>query len=312
MNDISNNISLPLISVVVPCYNVEKYVVECLKSIVEQSYDNLEIIVVNDGSTDNTEQEILPFLEDKRIKYIVQKNKGLSGARNMGLDNITGTYVCFVDSDDFIHPDFIKILYQNIVKTKSDIAICDFNEFEDGKVFDSIEIKNAKEIIFSRGEMMQEMNLNWRFCIACSKLYKTELFANLRFEMGRVHEDEFIAHHLFWRIQKVVITDSQLYFYRQIQSSIMNSNYTEYKLKDAIAAYDDRILFYNSNKIPNIDIIYQLKWHMLFKRGFRENNLLYAKKYLVSHPMEFFIKFKASRKEKIKIYLEVLKELILK
>ena len=101
----------PLISIIVPCYNTEDYIEQCLDSLIHQSYKNFEIILVNDGSTDDTDAKIQPYLSDDRIKYIIQENKGLSGARNTGLDIMKGEYVCFIDSDDFIHKDYVKSLY---------------------------------------------------------------------------------------------------------------------------------------------------------------------------------------------------------
>ena len=108
---------LPLVSVIIPCYNVSDFVEKCIQSVLVQSYDNLEIIIVNDGSTDDTGEKIKTFLYDERIRYIVQENKGLSGARNTGLDIMKGDYVCFIDSDDVIHKDYVKILYKNLIKT---------------------------------------------------------------------------------------------------------------------------------------------------------------------------------------------------
>ena len=116
----------PLISIIVPCYNTKDYIEQCLDSLIHQSYKNLEIILVNDGSTDDTDAKIQPYLSDDRIRYIIQENKGLSGARNTGLDIMKGEYVCFVDSDDFLHKDYVKTLYENLIKTGAGISICDF------------------------------------------------------------------------------------------------------------------------------------------------------------------------------------------
>lgn len=302
----------PLISVIVPCYNVEKYVAECLKSIVEQSYEHLEIIVVNDGSTDNTDREILPFLEDKRVRYIVQENQGLSGARNTGLDNMKGEYVCFVDSDDFIHPDFVKTLYQNLAENEADIAICDYYEFEEGEAYHFEEIKNKEKSIFNREGIMQEMLNNGRVCIAWNKLYKSTIFANLRFQLGRIHEDEFIVHHIFWRIKKVAKIMDQLYFYRRVAGSITTSSYTDKKIKDFIEAMNDRIRFLKINNIPNIEKVYHLKWMVIVNRGIRGHKLGYAKKYLIYRPIEFISKMPQSKIKNIKFYLRVFKDIIFK
>lgn len=300
----------PLISVIVPCYNVEKYVAECLKSIVEQSYENLEIIVVNDGATDNTEREILPFLEDKRVKYIVQKNQGLSGARNTGLDNMKGEYVCFVDSDDFIHPDFVKTLYQNLAENGADISIADVLLYYKNSQIKANE--NKKLTIYNRDSIMQAINGDWKLIIACGKLYKSKLFNDLRFEMGRIHEDEFLAHHIFWKTEKVVMTSLELYFYRQVEGSIMKSNYTNKKMQDCIDCFDDRISFYNQNNIPNTWKIYNTKWLLIVERGIRQHNLGFAKKYFINNIFEFLTNTTFSRKAKLKMIVKFLLSLIKK
>lgn len=300
----------PLISVIVPCYNVEKYVAECLKSIVEQSYENLEIIVVNDGATDNTDREILPFLEDKRVKYIVQKNQGLSGARNTGLDNMKGEYVCFVDSDDFIHPDFVKILYRNLIENDAEISISNVLLY-----YENIQINinnNPKLTLYDRDNLMQAINEDWKLIIACSKLYKSKLFNNLRFEIGRIHEDEFLAHHIFWKTEKVIKTNLELYFYRQVEESIMKSNYTNKKMQDCIDCFDDRIAFYNQNNIPNTWKAYNLKWILIVERGIRQYNLGFAKKYFINNINEFFTKTKISYIMKLKLCIKFLLSLIKK
>lgn len=298
----------PLISVIVPCYNVEKYVVECLKSIVEQSYENLEIIVVNDGSTDNTEREILPFLEDERVKYIVQENQGLSGARNAGLDNISGEYVCLIDSDDFIHPDFVKTLYQNLTEYDVDIAFCDAYRSNEKIYFD--EVGQEENItIFTRDEVMQEIGKTPNTIVVWNKLYKKNIFNKLRFELGRIHEDEFFTHRAFWQTQKVVFNHRKLYYHRQIEGSIMNSNYTDKKLKDAIDALNDRIVFYKNHNIPNANRFNYVKWHWcIYNRGILLYDLDYAKSYIIAHPYEFYKSVMIRKKDKIKLYLKLLKE----
>ena len=117
----------PLISVVVPVYNVEQYLKKCLDSIIKQKYNNLEIIIVNDGSTDNSQKICQEYVKkDKRIKLITQKNQGLSAARNTGIDNAHGKYISFVDSDDYLDLEFINELYNTIIENKSDISACDF------------------------------------------------------------------------------------------------------------------------------------------------------------------------------------------
>lgn len=278
----------PLISVIIPCYNVEKYITECLKSVIEQSYKNLEIIIVNDGSTDDTEREIEPFLQDTRIKYITKKNQGASGARNTGLDHMNGQYVCFIDSDDIVHKDFISNLYNDLVETNSDVAICDLHKFNDNEIPHIIEGEKERNV-FSRDEIMKELLFNWIIIIPCCKIFKKELFDDLRFSLGKYYEDELISHHIFWKTNKVVISNLKLYLYRQWQGSTMNT-YNEAKFSHLIEAFDNRIGFYKKHSIPNIELIYGKKWNIIVISIIKFNHKL-AKKHLFSNLSEFMIHY---------------------
>lgn len=301
--------NFPLISVIVPCYNVEKYVVECLESILSQTYENLDILVINDGSTDNTEEMIKPFLNDKRIRYYYQENKGLSEARNRGLNEMKiygGDYVCFIDSDDFIHKDYIKILYENLVKYDADISICDFVYNIDGKI---VEYDNDENeiTISNREECMNLINKDVRYIIACSKLYKLSLFKDISFIPNKIHEDEFIAHHIMWRVEKVVKTNRKLYIYRKIENSITTSPFTNSRLLNIIEAFEDRERFFREKNIKNIQDIVYTKWNVIvYEKGILELNLTVAKNYILKNPYAFFTKFKHPMKKKIKLYFQLL------
>lgn len=294
---------------IIPCYNVEKYITECLKSIVEQSYKKLEIIIVNDGSTDNTEQKILPFLEDKRVKYFFQENQGQSGARNNGLDNTNGQYVCFIDSDDFIHTDFVKILYQNLTKNDADIAFCCFGR---NNITKNIEEEKQDITIFTRDEIMQEIGKrDSNFAIVCNKLFKRSIFNDLRFEVGRIYEDDLIIHRILWKAEKIVFNNIELYYYRIGHGSTMNSDYTDKKLKDKIHVLKDRIEFYKENNIPNYYYMHLIIWNNLVYEGLKLHNLNYAKSYILNNPYGFYKNFiKYSNIDKIKLYFRLLKDKI--
>lgn len=297
----------PLISVIVPCYNVEKYVGRCIESILSQSYENIEVLVINDGATDNTEQVIKPFLKDDRIKYFAQENASLSEARNTGLREMRGEYLCFVDSDDYIHQDYIKILYENLIKYDADISICDLiYDFDGNLKYHGDEEKEDEVIVHTREECMDLINRDFRYVVAWNKLYKASLFNNLFYKPGKIHEDEFIIHHIFWRTKKVVRIGRILYMYRQVADSIMNSTYTDDKLKNAIEAFDDRIDFFKKKKIPLVRNAYRIKWYIIYDRGLMLLNLNEAKRYIINHPIEFFSKFDYRIKKKIKLYFKIL------
>ena len=186
----------PLISVIVPVYNVADYLEYSLNSIQQQSYQQLEIILVDDGSTDDSSSICKKYLnQDLRFKYIYQENAGLSAARNTGITAASGEYITFVDSDDWLDTSAIEILYRNLKKYDADIAAGNYNMYNDSKqefsfkVFDSDyreQVYADKEIMYQFAE--QEMkDMAW----ACSvmKLYKRDLFEGLRFPLGKNVED---------------------------------------------------------------------------------------------------------------------------
>ena len=188
----------PLISVIVPVYNVAPYLELALDSIRYQSYQNLEIILINDGSTDDSESICKDIAsQDERFRYIYQENAGASVARNRGLDLASGEYIIFVDSDDWLDTSAIEILYRNLKKYDADIAAGNYNMYNDSKqefsfkVFDS----DYREQVYADKEIMcqfakQEMkDMAW----ACTmmKLYKMDLFAGLRFPLGKNVEDNY-------------------------------------------------------------------------------------------------------------------------
>jgi len=211
---------LPLISIVVPVYNVEKYLGTCLDSILNQTYKNIEVVLIDDGSTDSS-GEICDLYEkeDRRIRVIHKKNGGLSDARNRGVESVKGEYITFVDSDDIISYDMIKALFNLLNDTGADIAVCDpvhvFNQGKPKYVFSkSRTILETYEAIC---EMWYQKSF---FASAWGKLYKTELFCDIRFKEGIVFEDVQIMHKVFERASKIVYTPSKLYGYLHREGSI--------------------------------------------------------------------------------------------
>lgn len=237
-----------LISIIVPIYSVEKYLHKCVDSIINQTYQNLEIILVDDGSPDKC-GEICDEYEkkDSRIKVIHKENGGLSDARNAGIDAAKGEYLAFIDSDDYIALNMIETLHNSISKDKSDLALCDFmyvyedyNEIEKIKI--SSPIKN--ELISGRDALKKLVeSKNWYYVIAVNKLYRKKLFENIRFPKGKQHEDEFVVHRIFDKCNRISCIEKPMYFYVQRSFSIMNSSYSVKRL-DAAEAYLDRIRFF--------------------------------------------------------------------
>lgn len=216
----------PLISVIVPVYNVEKYLARCLDSIVEQTYQNLEIILVNDGSTDGSGEICRQYAErDSRIRLFHQENRGQSAARNVGLDNMTGEYIVFVDSDDYISKSFVEILFNAQQESKVSIVVC--NYFEVSEENDEADFRAAALDNQIPYKLLSKDDV---FCVSgrkkvklqeviVSKLYKKTIFEDMRFPVGKIYEDAFLFPEIFWRADTILYLDSGLYAYRMSPNS---------------------------------------------------------------------------------------------
>ena len=244
-----------LISVIVPIYNVEKYLSECIDTLIKQSFDNLEIILIDDGSTDNCPTICDEYQKkDKRIKVIHKKNGGLSDARNSGLKIAKGEYIIFVDSDDFVNINFVEVLYNLCVQNNSEMAICKFARVQeitdvDWEFLDNSyekEIMTGKEFTISVYEGKSE-NLGF---VAWNKIYKKELFEKNKIEypVNRYYEDTFTTFKLLYYSKKVVVTDVPLYYYRSREGSIITSNITLKKLNDMLEADIYPVSYYDERK----------------------------------------------------------------
>lgn len=239
------------ISIVVPIYNVEKFLPRCIDSLINQSYENIEILLIDDGSTDNCSKICDEYAyKYNNIKVFHKKNGGLSDARNYGIERVESEYIAFVDSDDFVDKDYCKILYKNLIENNADISICKFRETTESKIEEVI--KQEVINIYSKFDAQQNIldttnNLNTITTVAWNKLYKKKLWENIRYPKGKVNEDEFVIHHLIHNSNKVVYTNLELYYYYQRENSIMKKNFTKERLV-AIEAFKDRWKFYTDNK----------------------------------------------------------------
>lgn len=235
-----------LISVVVPIYNVEQFLRKCLESIINQSYRNIEIILVDDGSTDQCPAICEEYKKiDQRIKVIHKKNGGLSDARNIGIDAAQGEYLVFVDSDDYIHMDMIKKLYEIIIKDSSDLAICNYKVVDEyGSVLETSKRETRDELIIGEKEFWEEYynNQNGYYIVAWNKLYKKSLFLKERYDVGKIHEDELICHRIIAQCKKISCLEEQLYFYLKRNNSIMQQNYSQRNF-DIVEAIINRSLY---------------------------------------------------------------------
>ncbi len=253
-----------LISVIVPVYNVEKYLPQCIDSILNQTEKNLEIILVDDGSLDNSGKICDEFSKkDDRIVVIHKKNNGLSSARNAGLEIAKGNYIGFVDSDDWLDKSMYEILLKLLKENNSDISCCDFFKTanSDGSIphIDN-EIINSYNNIESLNNFYND--LYTQTVVAWNKLYKRELFKDISYPVGKIHEDEGTTYKLYYKANKITYTNRPLYYYRITPNSITTSKFNKKRL-DIIDVYDEKVKFIKN--ISNEEIYSKtLKWY-LFK-----------------------------------------------
>ncbi len=211
-----------LISVIVPIYKVEKYLNECIRSIINQTYRNLEIILVDDGSPDYCPQICDDWAKkDGRILVIHKENGGLSSARNAGLDVCTGEYISFIDSDDWIDPCFYEVLLSEIKKSESDIAMCAIiAEYPNGHR-KKIEGLNADCVFFQKELIHNFLYHRKHLCGGVvDKLYRKEVFKDVRFPIGLNSEDRYVHAVTYSSIEKLRYVDTILYHYRKRENSI--------------------------------------------------------------------------------------------
>ena len=240
-----------LISVIIPIYNTEKYLEECIKSVVNQSYENLDIILVNDGSTDNSKEICDKWAEkDSRIRLINQNNMGAAMAKNVGLNNIKGDLFMILDSDDLLHKNNIEILCNCMKKEKSDIIEAFYTTIYEE--FKNIDIhKNSQKESFNTENALKELIISRKFHqTPWNKLYKTELLKDIRFPKDKYIDDEYWTYKLFANAKKITWINKVLYYYRQHEESTMGRMYSIKRL-DAIDALYDRYKFMQKN-FPNL------------------------------------------------------------
>lgn len=247
----------PLISVIVPVYNVQDYVVKCVESITNQTYSNLEIILVDDGSTDKSGLICDKIAkQDKRIRVIHKENGGLSDARNSGLDNANGEYIAFVDSDDYINKHMYKILMNNLRKDKADISMCgykmvddytsngDYTEYEMYANLD-VDINNIKRHVYkSKNDKIECIfPAKIRYTVMWNKIYSKEIWKTLRFPKGEVYEDEQLFYKIIYNCKKITVCEEKMYNYVQRNNSITSNNIT-IKIKYKIDAYERKYYYF--------------------------------------------------------------------
>lgn len=254
-----------LISVVVPVYNVEKFLPVCIESIIKQSYSNLEIILVDDGSSDSSPEICDKYKElDDRIKVIHKENGGLSDARNVGLNEAKGEYITFVDSDDYLGRDFISIAVEKCQEEDADICICDYISVEENQNL-CIQREKRIEKIYSNKECLINIYnpaIHGMEFVAWGKLYKTNLFKEnkILYPKGKIHEDTFTTYKVIYNAKKIVLVDYLGYYYRKRSGSIMNVHFNKKRLVMSDATREACEFFLLNKEIELFD--YAVNYHV--------------------------------------------------
>lgn len=238
-----------LISVIVPIYNTEKYLVECVESLRKQTYSNIEIILVDDGSTDASIEICDEFAEkDSRVRVFHKKNEGVAVARNFGIQQSNGQYVVIVDSDDVAVDRMIEVLYTQIKENDADIAVGNYYIYDesDGNFYYYITDDDYCVEVLSPQELIDRQAGAWKwnstaFMLTTFKLYKKELFDDVSFTHGRRFDDEASTHRLFLISKKTVFVNDNVYLYRRRSGSIMRSKFDLSWARDLVEVFSKKI-----------------------------------------------------------------------
>lgn len=234
-----------LISVIVPVYMGEQWLPRCIDTILNQTYTNLDIILVNDGSPDNSGTICDEYADkDSRIRVVHKENGGLSDARNAGLDVAAGDYIMFVDEDDMIHPQMVSIMLKAITDNDADIAVCKFEMVPDVDIEEYSHLsENPGVECFEQPEIMSQLHhCNLLTVVAWNKMYRKEIYEKNRYIKGRIHDDESAIHYILHVCKKVVYIDEKLYYYVQREGSITSKRKMDYYY-DGWRAYEERYDF---------------------------------------------------------------------
>ncbi len=247
--------TFPMVSIIVPCYNVEQYLPKCIESILNQSYANWELILIDDGSPDSSGNICDSYADkDNRIRVIHKENGGLSSARNAGIDIAKGEYITCLDSDDYWHKDFLKVLLNYSKQYNAEIVQCGFRKVKDNCI-DKNEHPGRVNLYDNHSVFIKQ---------ACkitiwAKLYKRNLFEEIRMPIGKINEDDYTTWKLYFKAKKICVLTGCFYYYRINPHSIMAKQKKEIRL-DFIDAYNERISFFNKKSIRDLEDISRLQY----------------------------------------------------
>ncbi|MGT2896310.1 glycosyltransferase family 2 protein [Streptococcus entericus] len=234
-----------LISVIIPVFKVEEYIEDCINSVLAQTYTNLEILIVDDGSPDKSIELAKKMTkDDSRVRYLVKPNGGLSDARNMGIKEAKGEFITFIDSDDYISPTYVETLHRLLTEQKADISAIALRQDVDGQLKSLVDARNylrvfsPKDILLAMYEKKDYFVVS--LTVAQGKLYKKELFDNILYPVGKKYEDSFTTYKLYKASEKIVYLNEELYYYRIRQGSITNSGFSLSNL-DKLEMFEEKL-----------------------------------------------------------------------
>ncbi len=268
-----------MLSVIVPVYNVESYLRRCVDSIINQTFTDIEVILVDDGSTDMSgaicDEYAIKF---DNIRVVHKENGGLSSARNVGIDNAKGDMIAFVDSDDYINKNMYKNMISIMKKTNAEIISCMFQIVnENDNPISTNEISSAYTVYEGISKYNQLWDNDAQTVVQCNKIFKKEVFSDIRYPQGRIHEDVFVIHRELSKCTTYVFVEQPYYYYMIRKDSIMHNESIK-SIRDAIEGYEDRIIFFDRNGLiscrdKTIKILFEYVY-----QNYRKNYYLKAEK----------------------------------
>ena len=274
-----------LISIVIPVYNAEKYLGGCLNSIQNQTYKNFEVILVNDGSIDNSESICKSFVEaDTRFRYYLKGNGGASSARNFGLDNVTGDYVTFIDADDWVEENHLEVLINNIKENNSDMAVSSIKKFDNSNNFYFRVYSNEEKYLLNYNKLNRVEFLvilpklipaNNSYKVAVSKLFKKELVTDVRFDESIVYgEDLEFFFKIYNNINSISYIDEVTYVYR-LHDERSSSKFGQLHMEQELAIYKKMYERIEELGLPTIHYVNTLRNLLDYRKDYLDNRDLY-------------------------------------
>ena len=270
---------MALVSIIIPVYNVERYLDRCVSSVANQTYQDLQIILVDDGSTDSSPEICDAWAKkDNRVVVIHQENGGVSVARNRGLDTAGGEYVLWVDSDDYIAPNTVATLVCTAAQSGADMVVCDFKKgTEENHIFTSASGIPCAQIdkVTALNRIYTDSHNALRYVAPWAKLAKRSIYQNIRYPVGKIFEDIYTTHKLIWNCERIAVLDVSLFYYFQRPDSIMNASFNMKKL-DYLQALVERIQFFKDHFLGELEqIAYDELLHSLIWEYSRTRDLLH-------------------------------------